>query len=53
LGDLRQSANAWKLRRFWPRAELVIVDDAGHADAAITREQTRATARFSTSRRCL
>ena len=31
--------NAWTLHRAWPRAELVIVDDAGHADEAITREQ--------------
>ncbi len=45
-------ANAWELRRAWPRAELVIVDDAGHADAAIGGELTRATARFSTSRPC-
>ena len=32
----------------WPRAELVIVDDAGHAanNAAITNELIRATDRF-------
>ena len=24
-------ANAWELKCVWPRAELVIVDDAGHA----------------------
>ena len=31
--------NAWELKRAWPRAELVIVDDAGHAadNAGITR----------------
>ncbi len=40
-------ANAWELRRAWPRAELVIVDDAGHADEAITRELVRATERVS------
>ena len=40
-------ANAWELRRAWPRAELVVVDDAGHADAAISRELIRATARFA------
>ena len=40
-------ANAWELRRAWPRAELVIVDGAGHADGAITRELVHATGRFS------
>ena len=40
-------ANAWELRRAWPRAEIVIVDDAGHADEAITRELIRATDRLS------
>lgn len=41
-------ANAWALKRVWPRAELVIVDDAGHAadSPAITRELVRATDRF-------
>jgi len=41
--------NAWKLKRAWPRAELVIVDDAGHAadNAGITEELIRATDRFS------
>jgi proline iminopeptidase len=41
-------ANAWELKRHWPRAELVIVDDAGHAadSAGITRELVRATDRF-------
>ena len=43
-------ANAWELRRSWPCAELVIVDDAGHADEAITRELIRATERFSGAR---
>jgi proline iminopeptidase len=41
--------NAWELQRVWPRAELVIVDDAGHvADVAgITEEILRATDRFA------
>jgi len=39
---------AWDLKRVWPRARLVIVDDAGHdgSDAAITRELIRATDQF-------
>jgi proline iminopeptidase len=38
-------ANAWELRRVWPRAELVIVDDAGHASDApdVTQALVRAT----------
>ena len=43
-------ANAWELRRVWPGAELVIVDNAGHADQAITRELIRATGWFAASR---
>ena len=43
-------ANAWELRRAWPRVELVIVDDAGHADESITQELVRATERFSAFR---
>ncbi|HEV8575254.1 MAG TPA: prolyl aminopeptidase [Dehalococcoidia bacterium] len=41
--------NAWELKRAWPRAELVIVDNAGHAanHADITRELVRATDRFA------
>jgi len=40
--------NAWELKRAWPRAELVIVDDAGHAaNANLTRELIRATDRFA------
>jgi proline iminopeptidase len=41
--------NAWALKRAWPRAELVIVEDAGHAagDANIARELGRATDRFA------
>jgi len=42
-------ANAWELKRVWPRAELVIVDDAGHAadNAGIAQELVRATDRFA------
>ena len=44
-------ANAWELNRVWPRAELVIVDDAGHAaDAAISERLIRATERFAMER---
>jgi proline iminopeptidase len=41
--------NAWELKRAWPDAELVIVDDAGHAadNAGITSELVRATDRFA------
>jgi proline iminopeptidase len=39
---------AWVLHRAWPRAQLVVVDDAGHAydHPGITRELVRATDRF-------
>jgi proline iminopeptidase len=37
--------NAWELKRVWPRAELVIVDNAGHADTAL--ELIWATDRFA------
>lgn len=42
-------ANAWELRRAWPRAELVVVDDAGHSAGApgVTSELIRATNRFA------
>jgi proline iminopeptidase len=42
-------ANAWELHRVWPRAELVIVDNAGHAPTSpgITQELIRATDRFA------
>jgi proline iminopeptidase len=41
-------ANAWELKRVWPRAELVIVDDAGHSTTpGLTRELIRATDRFA------
>jgi proline iminopeptidase len=37
-------ANAWELKRVWPRAELVIVDDAGHSGSAeLFGEVVRAT----------
>ena len=44
-------ANAWELNRAWPRAELVIVDDAGHAadNPGLTRELIRATNQFASS----
>jgi proline iminopeptidase len=44
--------NAWELKRVWPRAELVIVGEAGHAadDAGIAREIVRATDRFADAR---
>ncbi|HEY7416129.1 MAG TPA: prolyl aminopeptidase [Ktedonobacteraceae bacterium] len=43
-------ADAWELNRVWPRAEMVIVDNAGHAasNAGITQELIRATDRFAT-----
>ena len=42
-------ANAWALKRAWPRAELVVVDDAGHtaANASIAGAIVRATAAFA------
>ncbi len=42
-------ANAWELRRVWPRAELVVVDNAGHSgdNPGITQELIRATNRFA------
>lgn len=45
-------SNAWELKRAWPRAELVMVDDAGHdADhPGLTQELIRATDRFAFSR---
>jgi proline iminopeptidase len=44
--------NAWELKRVWPRAELVIVEDAGHAAnyPALTQELIRATERFAAVR---
>ena len=42
-------ANAWELRRVWPRAVLVIVDHAGHAANAsgVSSEIVRALDRFA------
>ena len=43
-------ANAWTLHRAWPRAELVVVDDSGHVDDAITGQLIAATNRYAASR---
>jgi proline iminopeptidase len=43
-------SNAWELKRVWPRAELVIVDDAGHGTPEIGRALVRATDHFAGSR---
>ena len=45
-------ANAWDLQRAWPSAELVVVDDEGHAgnQPGIERELIRATDRFAPDR---
>jgi proline iminopeptidase len=42
-------AGAWKLHSLWPRSELVVVNDAGHAasNPGITAELIRATDRFA------
>jgi proline iminopeptidase len=43
--------DAWELKRVWPRAELVIVDNAGHAGSSdLTQEFIKATDRFTVSR---
>ena len=44
--------NAWELNRVWPRAELVIVDNAGHTadNADITQELILGTDRFADRR---
>ncbi|HEU6443593.1 MAG TPA: prolyl aminopeptidase [Gaiellaceae bacterium] len=40
--------NAWELKRVWPRADLVIVDDAGHGTGGgLGGELVRATDRFA------
>ena len=40
--------NAWALHEAWPRSELVVVDEAGHAPAdAVERELIRASDRFA------
>lgn len=43
---------AWELNRVWPRARLVVVDDAGHdaSNKSITRELVRATDLFRAQR---
>jgi len=39
--------NAWELKRVWPRAELVVVPEAGHGGSAeLDREIVRATDSF-------
>jgi len=45
-------ANAWELNTPWPRAELVIVDQAGHSpdNPSVTQELIRATDRFAALR---
>ncbi len=45
-------ANAWELRRAWPRAELVVVDDAGHAAGhpGVTQALVQATGKFAGAR---
>ncbi|MDP9301576.1 MAG: prolyl aminopeptidase [Actinomycetota bacterium] len=45
-------ANAWELKQAWPDAELVVVDDEGHASSqpGIQGELIRATDRFASSR---
>ncbi len=45
-------ANAWELHHVWPRAELVMVDNAGHAadNPGLTQELIRATGRFAVFR---
>lgn len=40
-------ANAWELNKVWPGAEMVIVDDAGHAGEGIGRELRRAVDRLA------
>jgi proline iminopeptidase len=41
-------SNAWELKRAWPQAELVVVDDSGHAPTeALAAELLRATRRFA------
>ncbi len=38
--------NAWALKQAWPRAELAIVDDAGHGGDHLWEHMVRATDRF-------
>jgi len=40
--------NAWRLKRVWKTADLIVIDNAGHAvDQSICREIIRATNRFA------
>lgn len=39
-------SNAWELKRVWPRAEMVIVGDAGHGTPEIGRALVGATDHF-------
>ena len=43
--------SAWALHRAWPRAEFVVVDDAGHDVSGITRAIVTATDGFVAERR--
>ena len=36
-------SNAWELKRVWPAAQLVIVDEAGHGNAEVGLAVVRAT----------
>jgi len=41
-------ANAWALKKVWPKAQLLVVDNAGHAaDAAISHAIIDATDKFA------
>ncbi len=43
--------NAWELKRVWPRAGLVVIDNAGHANSpGLTQKLIRATDRFAVFR---
>jgi proline iminopeptidase len=40
--------NAWELKKVWPRAELVVVDNAGHSGTpASIHELVGATDRYA------
>ncbi len=42
--------NAWALHEVWPRSELLVIDEAGHApDGAVERELIRASDRFAST----
>jgi proline iminopeptidase len=42
-------SNAWELKRAWPGAEMVIVDDAGHGTPEIGRALVEATDQFASA----